>query len=72
MQWINSARCTVSETDEQRKRVLECARLAADCEQLARSTDNLDLKAHFTGAAQIWMKLAEDGEDAGFGTAPAH
>jgi hypothetical protein len=43
-------------------------RLAADCLELARSTDNPDLKAHFTEVARIWTSLAEGREDIGFAT----
>ena len=56
----------MSETDEFRKSALECMRLAADCTHLARSTDNLDLKAHFTSVARVWMKLAEGPMGPGF------
>jgi hypothetical protein len=55
----------VSEPDDFRRSALECLRLAADCLQLAHSTENPDLKAHFTEAARIWTSLAEGREDPG-------
>ena len=58
----------MSESDDFRRRALECLRLAADCLQLARNADNPDLKAHFTEVARIWTSLAEGREDMGFAT----
>jgi hypothetical protein len=55
----------VLESDEFRKGAVECLRLAAECMQLARSTDNPDLKAHFLGVAKIWTSLAEGQLDTG-------
>jgi hypothetical protein len=53
------------ESDDFRKSAVECLRLAADCMQLARNTDNPDLKAHFLGVAKIWASLAEGQLDIG-------
>jgi hypothetical protein len=58
----------VSESDDFRKGALECLRLAAECMQLANSTDNPDLKAHFIGVAKIWTNLAESRQAIGLQT----
>lgn len=65
------ARYTLSESDEFRKGALECLRLAAECTQLANSTDNPDLKAHFIRVAKIWTSLAESHQLNGFSTGEA-
>ena len=56
------------ETDHLRRHALECLRLAADCEQLARDVQNPDLAAHFDEMAELWSKLAERGPSADTGT----
>lgn len=42
-----------------RKRELECLRLAADLMQLAADTCNPHLKAHFVRMARVWSGEAE-------------
>ena len=54
----------MSASDTRRKHTLECLRLAAQCEQLARDTEDPVLRAHFTEMATVWATLAELGPTA--------
>ncbi len=47
-----------------RKRALECLRLAADCEQLARDVRSPRLQSHFHRMAKVWPALADRGQSA--------
>jgi hypothetical protein len=49
------------DSENDRKRQLECLRLASDLTQLATDTLNLDLKAHCLRMAKIWTGQAEQG-----------
>lgn len=49
------------DSENDRKRQLECLRLASDLTQLATETLNLDLKAHCLRMAKIWTGQAEQG-----------
>ena len=49
----------MSGSDNLRKGMLECMRLAADCMQLARGANNSDLQAHFLRMAETWHALAD-------------
>jgi hypothetical protein len=51
-------RCTLSDTKNQRKRELECLRLASDLTQLARDILNPDLRAHCVRMAKLWSDQA--------------
>jgi hypothetical protein len=44
----------MSESENDRKRELECLRLASDLTQLATETLNLDLRAHCIRMAKHW------------------
>lgn len=55
-------------SDELRRHALECMRLAADCEQLARDVRDRDLATHFDEMAELWSSLAERGPGADIGT----
>jgi hypothetical protein len=54
--------CVVS--DYSRKYALECARLAADCMQIAGDAPRHDLQVHFLRMAEIWTDLAVQGPGA--------
>jgi hypothetical protein len=43
----------------QKRHSLECLRLAADCQSLARSVDTPDQKSQFLRMADIWTSLAD-------------
>jgi hypothetical protein len=47
--------------DSQNKRQLECLRLASELTQLAKSTQNPDLKARFLRMAEVWSDHAHQG-----------
>jgi hypothetical protein len=49
----------MSDSESQRRRDLECMRLASDFMQLASGTLNRDLKAHCYRSAKIWSDQAE-------------
>jgi hypothetical protein len=49
----------MSESNNQRKRDLECLRLAADCRQLASDVQNADLRLGFLRMSEVWTSLAE-------------
>ncbi len=51
----------MSDSENDRKRELECLRLASDLIQLATETPNPDLKAHCLRMADIWIDQAEQG-----------
>jgi hypothetical protein len=51
----------VSDSEDQRKRELECLRLASDLLQLASDTLNPDLKAHCLRMAKLWSDQGEQG-----------
>jgi len=51
----------MSSSENDRKRELECLRLASDLTQLATETLNLNLKAHCVRMASIWNDQAEQG-----------
>ena len=54
-------RCAVSDSKNQRKRELECLRLASDLRQLGRDTLNPDLRAHCVRMAKLWSDQADRG-----------
>ena len=54
-------RCAVSDTKNQRKRELECLRLASDLRQLGRDTLNPDLRAHCVRMAKLWTAQTDRG-----------
>ncbi len=47
-----------------RKHALECLRLAAECEQLARDLRIPSLQSHFHRMAKVWPTLADRGPNA--------
>ncbi len=49
----------MSDSNDDRKRELECLRLASDLKQLAKDTLNPDLKAHCVRMAEAWYGEAE-------------
>jgi hypothetical protein len=49
----------VSDSDYDRKRDLECLRLASDLMQLAFETSNPRLKGHWLRMARVWSGEAE-------------
>jgi hypothetical protein len=49
----------LSDSNDDRKRELECLRLASDLTQLAKDTLNPDLKAHCLRMAGAWSGEAE-------------
>jgi len=49
----------MSESDNQRKRDLECLRMAADCRQLASNVRSPALQSRFLRMAGIWTSLTE-------------
>jgi hypothetical protein len=44
-----------------RKHALECLRLAADCAELARGSENPAMQAHFARMADVWSGEAMNG-----------
>jgi hypothetical protein len=44
----------VSDSNDERKRALECLRLASDLMQLSRETLDPELKAHCLRMAEVW------------------
>ena len=48
-------------SDSERKRELECLRLASDLMQLASDTPNPDLRAHCLRMAKIWSNQGVQG-----------
>ena len=52
------------ESDNSRKRELECLRLAADCMQLVGDVHNPALQSFFLRMARVWSNLAERGPGA--------
>jgi hypothetical protein len=55
----------VPESDNSRKRALECLRLEADCMQLAGVVHGPALQTHFVRMAREWSSLAIQGPKAG-------
>lgn len=57
----------MSDSNDDRKRDLECLRLASDLTQLANDIINPNLKAHCHRMAKVWSREAEKkpSEDAG-------
>ena len=53
----------MSDSDYDRKRDLECLRLASDLMQLAAETPNPHLKAHCLRIARVWSGEAEKPAD---------
>ena len=51
----------MSDSENDRKRELECLRLASDLTRLATETLNPELKAHCLRMAKIWTGQAEQG-----------
>jgi hypothetical protein len=49
----------VFESDNLRKRTLECMRLSADCMQLAGDVHGSTLQSHFLRMARVWRMLAD-------------
>ena len=49
----------MSESDNLRKHMLECMRLAADCMQLAGEVHGSTLQSHFLRMAGVWRTLAD-------------
>ena len=60
-------RCSVPESNNWRKRALECMRLAAECMQLARDAHGSALQSHFLRMAETWHALADQGLSADIG-----
>jgi len=54
----------MSDSESQRRRELECMRLASDLMQLAKDTLDPDLKAHCRRSAKIW---SDQGDQAPLG-----
>jgi hypothetical protein len=52
----------MSGSESQRRRDLECMRLASDLTQLASATLNPDLQAHWRRSAEIWSNQAEQAQ----------
>ena len=52
------------ESEQSRKRELECLRLASDCMQLACDVPNPALQSHFVRMARVWQIQAEQGPSA--------
>jgi hypothetical protein len=48
----------------QKRHALECLRLAADCQNLARSVVTPDYKSHFLQMADMWTSLAGETQGA--------
>jgi hypothetical protein len=55
------------EAKQQRKHVLECLRLQADCMELAKTAHSRDLQLHFDSMARFWSKLAVSGPGSNVG-----
>jgi hypothetical protein len=53
----------VPESDDERKRDLECLRLASDFMQMSRDALNPDLEAHCVQMAKYWSDRADRGAD---------
>jgi hypothetical protein len=53
----------MSDSERDRKRELECLRLASDLIQLATETLNPDLKAHCLRMAGVWTDQAKQEPD---------
>jgi len=51
----------MSDSENDRKRELECLRLASELTQLATETLNRDLKTHCLRMANLWTEQAEQG-----------
>jgi hypothetical protein len=51
----------VSDSDNSRKRALECMRLVADCMQLAGDVHSPIMQSHFLRMASEWRTLADEG-----------
>jgi hypothetical protein len=51
----------VSGSNNLQKHELECARLAADCMQLAGDVHNPALQSHFVRMGRVWTTLADRG-----------
>jgi hypothetical protein len=51
----------MAETNNSRKRALECTRLAADCMQLVSDVHNPALQSHFLRMARVWSDRAVRG-----------
>jgi hypothetical protein len=51
----------MSDSENDRKRELECLRLASDLTRLATETLNPELKAHCLRMANVWTGQAEHG-----------
>ena len=49
----------MSSSELLRKHLLECLRLAADCEQAARDIDDPVMRAYYARMADVWAALAE-------------
>ena len=52
---------TVFNSDDLRKRELECLRFAAECMQLVHEVRSPTLQRHFLGMARAWTTEAEKG-----------
>jgi hypothetical protein len=57
---LPSRRCDLSNSEFERKRQLECLRLASDLKQLAGSTPNRDLQLHYLRMATVWTDQVEN------------
>jgi hypothetical protein len=49
----------MSDSESERRRQLECLRLASDLTQLATEAPDPDLKARFLRSARMWSELVE-------------
>ena len=53
--------CALSNSENKRKRELECLRLASDLTRMGRDTLNPDLRAHCVRMAKLWSDQAARG-----------
>src|ERR1700679_872265 len=56
--WQAFTRSAMFEAKQQRKHVLECLRLQADCMELAGVVRGHDVQSHFVSMARFWGALA--------------
>ena len=56
-----SCRCALSDPENERKRELECLRLASDPTQLARNALDPELSAHCVRMAKVWSDQCAQG-----------
>jgi hypothetical protein len=66
--WQAFTRSAMFELKQQRKHVLECLRLQADCMELAKAAHSRDLQSHFDSMARFWSNLAVSGPGSNVGS----